>query len=190
MSSSPNSSSPLRRIALPFVTGSMLSGAILLLAASPIQSAGSGGGSGASGGAAQNSDREIPGPPTMTESGTSVEIKGPPPTGNQGAASSGPMGYNNPGGMVDAAALQAAAAGGIHYHVHYHGMPGQGGAAMAGYAPTTFVNPAAVGATTNEGMYVPGYGPGNPGPLGSEAGLDTNPAVGSHTYTGFSGYGA
>lgn len=100
------------------------------------------------------------------------------------------MGYNNPGGMVDANALQAAASGGIHYHVHYHGTPGQGGVPQAGYAQTTYINPAAVAPTGDASQYMPGYGPGNPGPLGSESGLDANPAVGARTYTGFSAYGA
>jgi len=120
-------------------------------------------------------------------SGEDSSIKGPPPTG--GSAVPSGTGYNNPGGMVDAAALQGAAAqGGIHYHVHYHGTPGQ--MTAPGYAPTAFVNPASVPAGGDAGQYMPGDGPGNPGPLGSDDGNVTIPFVGSHGYTGFSGYGA
>lgn len=191
----------IRSSALPFVAGSLVTAAIVLVAASPRQGAGGGSGSAAGGrgdatrnGGASNrgaaipdSDREVAGPPKVSQSGSEVEIKGPPRTGGQGAGAGGPMGYSNPGGMVDASALQAAAAtGGIHYHVHYHG----DGGATAGYAPTSFVNPATVAPTGDAAQYMPGYGPGNPGPLGSEAGLDANPAVGSRTYTGFTGYGA
>jgi len=169
------------RFALPFVAGSLMTGAALLAAAAPQQSGAHG----------VNKDSSFAGPPKDTQPGSDSEFRGPPPTGGQGGQAPTGMGYNNPGGMVDSAALQAAAAGGIHYHVHYHGTPGQGAQApMPGYAPTTFVNPASMPAGGNAGQYMPGYGPGNPGPLGSEAGLDTNPAVGSHTYTGFSAYGA
>lgn len=118
--------------------------------------------------------------------GSDITFKGPPP--QQGAAPAG-TGYDNPGGMVDGAALQAAAAqGGIHYHFHYHGTPAQG--VTPGYAPAQYVNPESVPAGGMAGYYMPGYGPGNPGPMGSEAGLDANPAVGAQTYTGFNAYGA
>lgn len=162
----------------PFVAG-----AALIVAFGANSAAQSGGGS-------QDSTTEYAGPPKVTSSGADSSIQGPPRANDGSAPVQG--GYNNPGGMVDAAALQAAAAqGGIHYHVHYHGAPGASGApGVAGYAPTTFVNPAAVQGGNTAGQYMPGYGPGNPGPLGSDEGEVTQPFVGSHSYTGFSGYGA
>lgn len=179
MSHGPRFSSSACRFAAPFLAGSLLSACVLLLGAAP------------QGGAqVQPRDSSFAGPPRVTESGSDYSFKGPPPSGTQGAVPPSGMGYNNPGGMVDAAALQAAAAGGIHYHVHYHGSPGPGGFVHPGYAPTSFVNPASVPAGGTASQYMPGYGPGNPGPLGSESGLDTNPAVGARAYTGFSGYGA
>ncbi len=179
------SSFRLSTSALSFVAGCLVTGALVLLAAAPRQGA-----AGQSGGTGRppDSDQEIPGKPQGAGSGSDTEYKGPPRTGNQ--APSGPMGYNNPGGMVDAQALQAAAAGGVHYHYHFYGSQGQGGGPAPGYAGTTYVNPASVAPTGDAAQYMPGYGPGNPGPLGSEAGLDDNPVVGSHTYTGFSAYGA
>lgn len=135
------------------------------------------------------SDSSIPGPPPVTDSGADTSIKGPPP--QNGASGSVPRGtgYSNPGGAVDPSALEAAAAsGGVHYHVHYHGTPGQ--APNAGYAGTSYINPANLPSGGTASQYMPGYGPGNPGPLGSAAGNESEPFVGSHTYTGFSGYGA
>lgn len=168
----------LSRNIVPFAAGAALVGTVVLLGA-------------AQQGSRDNqdkpgTDREIAGPPKVTTSGQDTSFKGPPPS-NSGAAPSG-SGFDNPGGAIDPAALQAAASGGIHYHVHYHGTPGQ--APVAGYAPTSYMNPANLAGGANASQYMPGYGPGNPGPLGSEEGNDTEPFVGSHSYTGFTAYGA
>lgn len=168
------------RVLAPFVAGASLAGAIALLAAA--QQGGS------NDEPKVGSSREFRGPPPQTVPGEDTSFKGPPPQSGAGQMPAG-TGYNNPGGMVDSQALQDAAAhGGIHYHVHYHGQPGQ--AAMPGYAPTQYVSPDSVPAGGMAQYYMPGYGPGNPGPLGSESGLDTNPAKASGAYTGFTGYGA
>jgi len=185
----------LRTSAIPFVAGGALVGTVMLFGGAqegarrdPNKAGASQSSGNQSGSDKPGTDSEFAGPPQVTVSGQDSSFKGPPPQGGGSGAMPPGTGFNNPGGAVDPAALQAAAAGGIHYHVHYHGAPGQ--VPVAGYAGTTYVNPANLQGGSTANQYMPGYGPGNPGPLGSEEGNDTEPFVGSHGYTGFSAYGA
>mgnify|MGYP001462625784 CR=1 FL=1 len=173
----PDTACALRRLAspvVPFLAGAALDCGITLLSGAQQRSGGDDDKPG--------TESSFAGPPKVTDSGSDSSFKGPPPQAGAGQAPTG-TGFNNPGGAIDPTALQAAAAsGGIRFHSHYHGVQGQ--APMAGYAPTTFVNPANLPSANTASQYMPGYGPGDPGPLGSAAGEVNQPFVGSHTYTG------
>ena len=88
-------------------------------------------------------------------------------------------GYNNPGGMVDPAAMQAQANQGVHYHYHYYGTGAFTASGAPGYATPQYVNPATRGGAGNRWMTAP-VGPGNPAPMNTLAGEyqnSVNPAV-------------
>jgi hypothetical protein len=89
------------------------------------------------------------------------------------------VGYNNPGGMVDGADMQAQASQGVHYHYHYYGAGAFTASGMPGYATPRYVNPATAPGGGNPWMTGP-IGPGNPAPMNTLAGEyqnSVNPAV-------------
>lgn len=113
--------------------------------------------------AAQDRDYEVKGPPKGAQTGNNedMQVQGKPGD----STSSGNMpgaGYDNRGGMMDSASLEAQAlnGGGIHYHTHnnYYG----GGA--DGYGTANYVIPPQNTGTfrgnygMNRGYYGGGYG--------------------------------
>jgi hypothetical protein len=90
------------------------------------------------------------------------------------------VGYNNSGGMVDGAALEAQANQGVHYHYHYYGAGAFTTSGMPGYATPRYVSPAAAAPGGGGGWMTPPVGPGNPAPMNTLAGEyqnSVNPAV-------------
>ena len=83
----------------------------------------------------KNSDRSIPNSQFMNNQNAV-------PTSQTGTPAG--VGYNNPGGMVNSAAMQSDAANQVHYHYHYDSAGQPIGNAPTGYAQATYVNPDTV----------------------------------------------
>jgi hypothetical protein len=115
--------------------------------------------------AAQDSDVQVKGPPKVGDGSTGEDMQVPGKPGDTTTRGNLPgVGYDNRGGMMDSASLEAQAlnGGGIHYHNHYYG----GGA--DGYGTANYVIPPQNTGTFrgNYGMARGGYGGGSGGGYG------------------------
>ena len=73
--------------------------------------------------AIQDSDTQVKGPPKVGDGSTGEDMQVPGKPGDATTRGNMPgVGYDNQGGMMDAASLEAQAlnGGGIHYHTHNH----------------------------------------------------------------------
>lgn len=114
--------------------------------------------------AAQDRDYQVKGPPKAAEAGNDQDIQVQGKPGDTTSSGNLPgVGYDNRGGMMDSASLEAQAlnGGGIHYHTHnYYG----GGA--DGYGTANYVIPPQNTGTFRgnygmaRGYYGGGYGRG------------------------------
>jgi hypothetical protein len=124
-----------------------------------------------------NSDQQVPYNPNQPQ-GNQLNSDVQVPIGQAAPQGSGQLppnaGYNNPGGIVDNASLTAQAIDGVHYHYHYYG-PGAfvSGGGTPGYATTTYQNPATASTPSNPYL-TPNYGPGNPAPMNTLEGANSD----------------
>jgi hypothetical protein len=126
---------------------------------------------------ALNSDQQVPYNPNQPQ-GSQLNSDQQVPIGQAGAAGNRSLppnaGFNNPGGIVDNSTLTQQAIDGVHYHYHYYG-PGAfvSGGGTPGYATTTYENPATA-ATPSNPFLTPNYGPGNPAPMNTLEGANSD----------------
>jgi hypothetical protein len=126
---------------------------------------------------ALNSDQSVPYNPSQPQgSQLNSDVQVPIGQAQPQAPSQLPpnAGFNNPGGIVDSAALTQQAIDGTHYHYHYYG-PGAfvSSGPLPGYATTSYQNPATASAPTNPYL-TPVYGPGNPAPMNTLEGANND----------------
>jgi hypothetical protein len=101
---------------------------------------------------AQDSDTQVKGPPRPTEAGNDEDLQVPGKPGDTTSSGNMPgVGYDNRGGMMDSASLEAQAlnGGGIHYHTHNHYY----GGGADGYGTASYVVPP-----QNTGTFRGNYG--------------------------------
>ena len=114
---------------------------------------------------AQDSDTQVKGPPRAAQTGNDQDMQVPGKPGDSTSSGNMPgVGYDNRGGMMDSASLEAQAlnGGGIHYHTHNHYY----GGGADGYGTANYVIPPQNTGTFRgnygmaRGSYGGGYGGG------------------------------
>ena len=110
----------------------------------------------------QNSDRSVSNSQFLNNLGSI-------PTSQTGNTTPSGVGYDNPGGIVNTAALQDSNLNHVHYHYHYDSQGKPSGPTTFGYAPTTFIDPSTLPHTSTS-INQPTSGPRNTGSMNVDAG--------------------